>query len=264
MRTMHALTFLGRAPIGFDLDRGIVDDVRHRMAFAHATHAQSEPSVTYRRALDERGNPVIVRHDEHRVNQSEAIGTTVEDLIDDLHLTIALHATEEVFVHAGVVEWNGSAIVLPGRSHSGKSTLVHALVEAGATYYSDEYARITANGDVAPYPRPIHLRTPSGRRLIDAAAIGLAADSDTTIPVGLIVFAHYAENAAFAPQHVSGAQAALELLDNTVIADVAPQRSAGRVAIVSRRATAIRSARPEAAAVAASILDLAGQTAPAA
>src|SRR3954451_22862673 len=45
---------------------------------------------------------------------------------------IASDATEFVFIHAGVVADGNRAIVIPGRSFSGKTTLVHALVDAGA------------------------------------------------------------------------------------------------------------------------------------
>jgi len=48
-----------------------------------------------------------------------------EDLLDQfeshLQLTIAEYAPRRVFVHAGVVEWKGQAIVIPGMSFSGKS-----------------------------------------------------------------------------------------------------------------------------------------------
>jgi hypothetical protein len=42
-------------------------------------------------------------------------------------------------------------MVLPGKSFAGKTTLVAALVRAGAEYWSDEYAVLDANGDVHPY-----------------------------------------------------------------------------------------------------------------
>jgi len=53
----------------------------------------------------------------------------------DTHMCgyIAVHATERIFVHAGAVAHNGRLIVIPGMSFSGKSTLVAALVRAGAT-----------------------------------------------------------------------------------------------------------------------------------
>jgi hypothetical protein len=80
-----------------------------------------------------------------------------------LHLTIAEHARARVFVHAGAIGWRGSALVIAGRTHTGKSTLVAALVRAGATYYSDEYAVLDANGRVHPYLRPISLRGTDGQ-----------------------------------------------------------------------------------------------------
>src|SRR5918994_2119193 len=71
----------------------------------------------------------------------------------DLQLHVAEFAPRRVFVHAGVVGWRGRAILLPGASHAGKSTLVAALLRAGATYYSDEYAVLDLSGRVHPYAR---------------------------------------------------------------------------------------------------------------
>jgi len=53
-----------------------------------------------------------------------------------VQLTVAEYAPRCVFVHAGVVGWKDRAIVIPGLSHSGKTTLVDQLIRAGATYYS--------------------------------------------------------------------------------------------------------------------------------
>src|SRR5215831_2410197 len=84
------------------------------------------------------------------------------DLLDQfeshLQLTVAEYAPRHIFVHAGVVAWNGNAILIPGPSFSGKSTLVAELLRAGATYYSDEYAVIDDQGKVLPYPRDLRIR----------------------------------------------------------------------------------------------------------
>ena len=58
-------------------------------------------------------------------------------------------------MHAGVAVWNGAAILIPGRSHAGKSTLTKSLIDAGAVYYSDEFAPVLPNGFVIPYPKPL-------------------------------------------------------------------------------------------------------------
>src|SRR5918993_5932930 len=76
----------------------------------------------------------------------------------NIRLYVAEFAKDRVFVHAGVVGWNGQAIVVPGRSYSGKSTLIAELVRASATYYSDEYAVLDGRGRVHPYPRPLQIR----------------------------------------------------------------------------------------------------------
>jgi len=75
-------------------------------------------------------------------------------LESDLRLHVAEGARSRVFVHAGVVGWRGGAILLPGRSLAGKSTLVDALIRAGATYYSDEYAVLDAPVERIPSPKP--------------------------------------------------------------------------------------------------------------
>ena len=94
----------------------------------------------------------------------------LEEVFDALEAHVQLHVAEAAprrrFVHAGVVGWRGKAILIPGRSYSGKSTLVAALVAAGATYYSDEYAVLDERGRVHPYPKPLSLRADPERRAI--------------------------------------------------------------------------------------------------
>src|SRR5436309_11058754 len=83
-------------------------------------------------------------------------------LDQQVRLHIAYTARDWIFVHAGTVAVDGRAIVLPGRSFSGKTSLVAALVQTGATYFSDEYAVVDPEGRVHPYPRPLSIRTPDG------------------------------------------------------------------------------------------------------
>ena len=81
-----------------------------------------------------------------------------ETLESELRLRIAAGAKRKTFVHAGVVGWHGRAIVLPGRSCAGKTSLVAELPRAGATYYSDEFAVIDGRGRVCPFPKPLSIR----------------------------------------------------------------------------------------------------------
>ena len=225
-------------------------------AFGYTTivRTNGEPTMWYR-FLGDRGVGRFVREDPVRSSDRVHIGHSISDLIDDVHLSVALHAQGHVFVHSGVVEWHGKAILIPGRSRSGKSTLVHALVEQGATYLSDEYALITATGSVAPYARPIQLRSGSKRTVVDPRVIGSVGVN--TIEPSLILFTRYEEHAEFDPTPVLPASAALGLFDNTVVAEVQPSVATAAAARVARSALALRTARPDAVLVAAAILRLA-------
>lgn len=76
---------------------------------------------------------------------------------------LALDApARDVHVHAAAVSLGGQAVVIPGPSGAGKTTLALALAMAGWTYLSDEVAAIGAGGDVvSPYPRPLALEAGS-------------------------------------------------------------------------------------------------------
>lgn len=256
--TITAHWTIAGATIGFELPGPILDEIDR--TFSRLTLDRdntSTPRVWYREGPAAPEGARISRHDPLRTPSIEAIGTTAQDLIDDLHLTIALHSRRHVFVHAGVVSWNGAAILIPGRSHSGKSTLVEELVRQGAGYCSDEYARVGNDGSITPYPRDIQLRVPGGsRRSLDASDIGIV-DSGEGLAPSLVVFTSFAEGAIFDPVAVSPAAAALELFDNTVIAETEPDRATRVIAQIARRARAFKSARPDAATAASDILDLA-------
>lgn len=100
---------------------------------------------------------------------------------------IAAATDQHIVVHAGCVGGAG-ATFLPGRSGTGKSTLVAASVAAGMAYLSDEYAAIDLDrGTVTPYPKPIGL---DGERLVVASDLG-AVSAGAALPAAGIVFPRY-------------------------------------------------------------------------
>ena len=128
---------------------------------------------------------------------------------------IAANARDRAFVHAGVVGWKGRAIVLPGRSFAGKSTLVKALLAEGATYYSDEYAVFDRRGRVHPYSRRLSIRR-EGLESARPQATELGAEIGTRpIPVGLLVCNEYRASARWQPKPLTAARAMFELAANT-------------------------------------------------
>lgn len=138
-------------------------------------------------------------------------------LESDVHAFVAEEARRRVFVHAGVVGWQGKAIVIPGRSFSGKSTLTAALVRAGATYYSDEFAVFDARGRVHPFPRPLAIRHPVDTIQTRYPVEALGGTSGVKpLPVGLVVASQFRAGARWRPRLLTPGQAMMTLLPHTI------------------------------------------------
>jgi hypothetical protein len=171
-----------------------------------------------------------------------------------LHLKVAAGARTRLFVHAGVVGWQRGAIVIPGRTHSGKSSLVAALVAAGATYYSDEYAVLDDAGLVHPFARPLGIRDETGRtRHVDPDSIG-AAIGDTPLPIRLVIATQYAFGAEWRPKRLSPGETVLALLENTVAVRSRPADTLKTLATAVRDTEALSSLRGDATSLAEQLL----------
>ncbi len=187
-----------------------------------------------------------------RLARTHDLEEALAALQSDLHGQVAGWARERLFVHAGVVGWNGKAVVIPGRTFSGKSSLVAALVRAGAAYFSDEYAVFDAEGRVHPYAKPLSLRDEEGRSrgTYPIEALGGQAATEP-LPVGMIVSSRYEEGARWRPRPLSPGRALMTLLDNTVQVRKQPQAAMQTLQKAAMNAEAFGSKRGEADQVAA-------------
>ena len=170
-------------------------------------------------------------------------------LLSELELWVAERARRHVFVHAGSVAWKGRAILVPGRSMSGKSSLVAALVRAGATYLSDEYAVLTPVGTVRPYARPIALRPYDGS---PPHRVRLPEPDARAVPAGVVLRLPY--TGAHRLQPLSRAEAALHLVDNCVAARSRPRAVRTAVLAVTRASVAWHGTRGDADEMAQTLL----------
>lgn len=202
------------------------------------------------------GNEYYLLYDE----EGELARTTELDRVllaldANLRLYIGTSVRDLLFVHAGVVGWRDRAIVIPGRSFSGKTTLVAALVKAGAVYYSDEYAVFDSTGLVHPYPRALSIRQESGDRIKTCPVSELGGKSGTKpLVVGTIAISHYQLGSRWHPSSVSQGEALLALLDNTLVARIRPQFALPILAVAVAEALALKGTRGEADAVAVALL----------
>lgn len=165
----------------------------------------------------------------------------------DSRLFIGEMARRWVFLHAGVVSWGGRAILIPGRSFSGKTSLVAELVKAGAIYFSDEYAVLDLQGRVHPYLKPLSLRDAVTGRQIDHSVASLGGESATeAATVGLVLITGYQAGAVWQPSVVSAGEGVLALADNSLSIRHAPQQVLSTLRQSVAGATILKSARGEA------------------
>jgi hypothetical protein len=168
---------------------------------------------------------------------------------------VALEAPEFIFIHAGVVADGERAIVMPGRSFAGKTTLVRSLVEAGAVYYSDEFAVIDEVGRVHPYAKRLSFRPPRGVPVVyQVDELGGVAGEEP-LPVGLVVAARFRPGAQWDPQPLSPGAGALVLLENAVPAQDRPEQTIRHITRAISGATVLNGDRGEADETAGHLLD---------
>lgn len=170
---------------------------------------------------------------------------------------VAVWAPDRIFVHAGAVVRNGRALLIPGLSFSGKTTLVAALIKAGATYFSDEFAVLDADGCVHPYPKPLSLRPPDGSptQEVPAAALG-SRQGEGRARVDLIAVTRYVPGARWNPVPTSAGESALSLLSHAVPAQERPAETLQVIRRVAQRARCVSGDRGEAEDAAAELLSL--------
>jgi hypothetical protein len=179
----------------------------------------------------------------------------LEALEREIRFLVALKAPAHIFVHAGVVGHGGAAILIPGSSHAGKTSLVAALVRAGADYYSDEFGPLDAAGLVHPFAKPLSIRNEQYVQIDHhVAALGGVA-GDEPLPVGAVVMTTYEAGARWRPRRLSSGEAVLALLSHTVPAQSRPTEALRTISrSLGRATTVIESARGEADRVAPLLL----------
>jgi hypothetical protein len=180
-----------------------------------------------------------------------------------VRILVADHAPEVVFLHSGVIGWRGKAIILPGNSFYGKTTLVAELVRCGAQYYSDEYAVLDSEGLVHPFARPLSLRTDKPEITETAVEVEkLGGTSGTVpIPVGLVLFTRYEPESVPNYEFLTTGRAIMDIIAQTI----AIRRNTEFAIKVLKNALTdviiVKSPRPDAAQFARQFLEFVDNTA---
>jgi hypothetical protein len=159
------------------------------------------------------------------------------------------------FLHAGAVELDGGAVVFPGRSRWGKSTLVASLVEQGCGYLSDEYAVVSPEGTVFPFSKPIRLRRGgNGATYYHLPGVGLPGG----FPCAAVVLTRFEEGTNWDPKAVSVGEAILRTLPAALGNRDEPEKVLGALRALVQDAACYEGERGDSEPTIASIRELKG------
>ena len=150
-----------------------------------------------------------------------------------------------VMGHAGGVERNGVACVLPADPESGKTTLTTGLVRAGYSYLTDEAVSFDwETGEIEPYPKPLSI-DPGSQYLFPELAPPLPPGTEDEregqwqVPplsiradaiggrcrASFVVFPEYEADTTTSIERIPRAEALVELTKNTFRFREHPRRS---------------------------------------
>ena len=129
-------------------------------ALGHLEQAEGQPDVTLKLQLSRDGE-LTVLSGSSLLARCDGIGSVVPTL-KMLMRSIAVDNNPGLLsVHAGVVSFGNGCVLMPAAAGSGKTTLTAALIQSGATYFSDEIG-ILEEGSLAARPVPLALTVKAG------------------------------------------------------------------------------------------------------
>lgn len=188
----------------------------------------------------------------------------LEELERNIRMQLAYNAAEHFFLHAGAVAVNGQGIIVPGATFSGKTSLVTALVRAGATYYSDENAVLDTSGALHPYPKPLGLRLTEGLSVQTPHHISELGGVSGAEPlaVALVVVTEYRPGASWEPVQLSPAETVQVLMKHTFRGLDRPAETLQAMHRATQGAIGLVGDRGEAAQTAAMLIDAVAEAGP--
>ncbi len=202
-----------------NVEQGVLEEHRFRSVFPLGYKVLEREASTDHFFEIEGNQEIGFELFKNGVSVFEGEESKVLDRLDsEIRLTVGEFASGLVFVHSGAVSWKGRGILIPGRSFSGKTTLVAELVKQGATYYSDEYAILDSKGYLHPFPKTLSMRKRDLSREQTEMPVqnfgGVAGDK--AIPVGLLLVTKYKKHARWNPKALSRGEGVLTLVYNAL------------------------------------------------
>lgn len=165
---------------------------------------------------------------------------------------------EAVVLHAAALRQGagGRGILIPGESHSGKSTFAAWLIANGYNYLADDVSAFTSGGEIRALYRPLLLRPDvwdavsrfafadtsyalsDGRRLVQAPE--RAALSSEAVPCGLVVVLNFEAGTARQIERITPAHLATQLMAGNYSVPTLKDHGLSATLAFARKVPAIR------------------------
>lgn len=242
---------------------GLLDEIEALMPPGSQRRVRSDKAERLAIVGDiENDTYAVHRYDGACIHDAPGRAYALVMLESQIHGHVALEAPEHIFIHAGVVSNGSRAIVIPGHSFSGKTTLVRALVEAGAVYYSDEFAVLDSEGLVHPYPRKLSVRqllegesTTLTEPTVEMAVQDLGGVAGAKpVPIGVVLATHYVPGSEWHPRELSGGAKALAVLEHAIPVRERPEQTLSYVTTAVKDALVLEGDRGDAFELAPALL----------
>lgn len=209
------------------------EDARHRFYFSKNS---------------ETGDITVYKEDEI-LYAGDKPATGLDALSSRIRLTVAEFTDKFVFLHAGVIGWKDRAVIIPGKSFAGKTTLVAEFAKRGCEYFSDEYAMLDRQGLVHPFPKELSIRgiiDDYTQVDFDVERLG-GRRARTAFPVGCILVAEYKKKARGKLRKISPGAGVLASLANSISVRQNPKFVLDVLNRAIRRSVVLKAERGEAA-----------------
>jgi hypothetical protein len=143
-----------------DLPTRIVDFLyRHIPA---ETAGSAPPYVAYQLCDNDQPGQLTLSRDDTLLYRGDSLAVVAELLLGDSCHHLADRSQGGLLLHAAGLTWHGQALLLPGQTGAGKSTLTAWLVSRGFGYLTDELVFVLWGQNSAQgLTRPLNLKRPA-------------------------------------------------------------------------------------------------------
>lgn len=206
------------------------------------------------------GRRYVVRFEGRHLTASPRADHALDILLWHVNQEAVRSCARHIVLHAAAAGRDGRAVLLPGPTEAGKTTLVAGLARAGLAYLTDEAVALSLDdGAAEPFPKPLSLHPPSAAlfpelagaepggasapagsaRHVPPARLG-ARTATGPMQVAVVVFPRYVAGAptVLAPLHRADALAML--CQNAFNLNRAGRAGFARLAALARSAPAFR------------------------